>query len=132
MQLSKLQTQPPNTIISVMSLFPGLSGSWHGSWNSFLRSCSGLQQPHAVLTIIFSTFNLFEEREDQLGFVYSILGLQLFKYLNFFFLMVESLERRAQPLEFNSSVNYRTTNRAAIDSSSHDDYCRSSETFQRS
>lgn len=54
-----------------------------------------------------------EEREDQLGFVYSILGLRLFKYLKiifFFFLMVECLEERAQPLEFNGSINYRTTN----------------------
>lgn len=132
MQLSKLQTQPPNTIISVMSLFPGLSGSWHGSWNSFLRSCSGLQQPHAVLTIIFSTSNLFGREGGSVRICIQHFRLAAFQVFELFFLMVESLERRAQPLEFNSSVNYRTTNRAAIDSSSHDDYCRSPETFQRS
>lgn len=107
MHVSKLHTQPLNTTISVVSLCPGLCGSWHGSWNSF-RSCrSGLQQLHTVSTIISSTLNLLGRERASVGIWVQHFRLAAFQVFEcyFIFLMAEHWEERAQPFEINSAVN---------------------------
>lgn len=109
-QLSKLHTQPLNTVISVLSFLPGLSGSWHGSWNCFLRSLSGLQQPHAVVTVIFSTSSLCGREGESVAICLQHFRLTAFHVYEPLSFLQWEVQRKEHSPQSNGSVNCRTTN----------------------